>query len=143
LALVNAPEVLKTIAPHASRVLVLHGHRHIDWIGTYGDVVPCSASSTTLSDAAEHRRSFHIHDVALCALYYFGSILVRSGPAPRSEAAPTEDLGATFAQIIDTIHQVFSAIANILSVTANTLHGLAIPAVNCVAEIFPAGGSQK
>lgn len=65
LALVNAPEVLATIAPHASRVLILHGHRHIDWIGTYGNVVLCSAPSTTLSDVEKHRGSFHIHNIAL------------------------------------------------------------------------------
>jgi hypothetical protein len=40
LALVNAPDVLAAIAPHASRCLILHGHRHRDG-------------------------SFHIHEFAL------------------------------------------------------------------------------
>ena len=48
LALVNAPDVLSAIAPYASRCLVLHGHRHRDWIGTCRDVVLCSAPSVTM-----------------------------------------------------------------------------------------------
>ncbi len=67
LALVNAPAVLAAIAPHASRILVLHGHRHRDWIGTCGDVVLCSAPSATLgADRADkYRGSFHVHDLAI------------------------------------------------------------------------------
>ena len=65
LALVNAPAVLATIAPHASRIVVLHGHRHRDWIGAWGDVVLCSAPSAALgADRADkYRGSFHIHDL--------------------------------------------------------------------------------
>jgi Calcineurin-like phosphoesterase len=69
LALVNAPDVLAALAPHASRILVLHGHRHRDWIGAYGEVVLCSAPSTALgADGADkYRGSFHVHDLAFGA----------------------------------------------------------------------------
>jgi 3',5'-cyclic AMP phosphodiesterase CpdA len=69
LALINAPDVLAAIAPHAARVLVLHGHRHRDWIGTCGAVVLCSAPSAALGSEEEemYRGSFHIHDVAFGA----------------------------------------------------------------------------
>jgi 3',5'-cyclic AMP phosphodiesterase CpdA len=69
LALVNAADVLASIAPHASRILVLHGHRHRDWIGTYGKVVLCSAPSVTLGayGADMYRGSFHLHQVAIGA----------------------------------------------------------------------------
>jgi 3',5'-cyclic AMP phosphodiesterase CpdA len=69
LALVNAPDVLAAIAPYASRVLILHGHRHRDWIGTCGDVVLCSAPSVALESAGveEYRGSFHVHDLSLRA----------------------------------------------------------------------------
>ena len=67
LALVNAPDVLAAIAPHASRCLVLHGHRHRDWIGTCQDVVLCSAPSVTLGSQEDHRGSFHVHEFALGA----------------------------------------------------------------------------
>jgi 3',5'-cyclic AMP phosphodiesterase CpdA len=69
LALVNAPDVLAAIAPHASRCLVLHGHRHRDWIGTCQDVVLCSAPSVTMGSQGEgmYRGSFHIHEFAIGA----------------------------------------------------------------------------
>jgi 3',5'-cyclic AMP phosphodiesterase CpdA len=64
LALVNAPDVLAAIAPHASRVIVLHGHRHWDWIGACGKVVLCSAPSVTLGSHEKEtsRGSFHINE---------------------------------------------------------------------------------
>jgi hypothetical protein len=68
LALINAPDVLAAIAPYASRVLIFHGHRHRDWIGTCGDVVLCSAPSVVLGSKEEkekYRGSFHVHNVAL------------------------------------------------------------------------------
>jgi 3',5'-cyclic AMP phosphodiesterase CpdA len=64
LALVNAPDVLAAIAPHASRVLVVHGHRHRDWIGTCGEVVLCSAPSVALG-SDDFQGAFHIHELAL------------------------------------------------------------------------------
>ena len=66
LTLVNAPDILAALAPHASRILVLHGHRHRDWIGAYGDVMLCSAPSVALgADAADkYRGSFHVHELA-------------------------------------------------------------------------------
>ena len=69
LALVNAPDVLAAIAPYAKRVLICHGHRHRDWIGTCGDVVLCSAPSVALDSAGveEHRGSFHVHEITLGA----------------------------------------------------------------------------
>jgi 3',5'-cyclic AMP phosphodiesterase CpdA len=65
LALVNAPDVLAAIAPHAHRTLVLHGHRHRDWIGICGGVVLCSAPSTALGSygGEMYQGSFHIHEI--------------------------------------------------------------------------------
>jgi hypothetical protein len=48
LTLVDAADVLAAIEPYASRTVVLHGHRHWDWIGTRGGVVLCSAPSAML-----------------------------------------------------------------------------------------------
>jgi len=66
LALVNAPDVLAAIEPYASRTVVLHGHRHWDWIGTCGGVVLCSAPSASLGSQAGGRRvgCFRVHDLA-------------------------------------------------------------------------------
>jgi 3',5'-cyclic AMP phosphodiesterase CpdA len=65
-ALINAPDVLKAIASSRSPVLVLHGHRHRDWIGARGNVVICSAPSVTFGskNAKDVREgSFHVHDI--------------------------------------------------------------------------------
>lgn len=45
LSLANAPDVLAAFASHGAPVIVMHGHRHRDWIGTRGEVVLCSAPS--------------------------------------------------------------------------------------------------
>ena len=69
LALVNAPDLLAAISPYSRRVIVLHGHRHKDWIGVYGQVVLCSAPSTSLgSDSADgYHGCFHVHQLAVGA----------------------------------------------------------------------------
>ena len=69
LALVNASDVLAAIEPYASRILVLHGHRHWDWIGTCGGVVLCSAPSASLGSQTrdESAGSFHILDLVFDA----------------------------------------------------------------------------
>jgi hypothetical protein len=65
LALMNATDVLAAIAPHAHRTIVLHGHRHRDWIGICGGVTVCSAPSTALGsyDGQMYQGSFHIHEL--------------------------------------------------------------------------------
>lgn len=65
LALINAPDVLAAITPHAHRTMVLHGHRHRDWIGVCGGVVLCSAPSAVLGSYGGeiYRGSFHIHEL--------------------------------------------------------------------------------
>jgi 3',5'-cyclic AMP phosphodiesterase CpdA len=66
LALVNASDVLAVITPYSSHVLVLHGHRHRDWIGKCGFLVLCSAPSTSLGSQLEkYKGSFLIHELTL------------------------------------------------------------------------------
>ena len=67
LSLMNAPDVLSAISRHSSRVVVFHGHRHRDWIGTKGGVALCSAPSVALgSDGADlYRGCFHLDELAL------------------------------------------------------------------------------
>ena len=67
LALINAPDVLATLAPYASRILVLHGHRHRDWVGTCSGVVLCSAPSASLGSygGEMYQGSFRVHEFAL------------------------------------------------------------------------------
>ena len=69
LALVNAPDVLAALAPHADRTIVMHGHRHMDWIKTWGNMVLCSAPSVTLGSQEPECRSgaFHVNELAIGA----------------------------------------------------------------------------
>ena len=66
LALINAPDLVTAIAPHARRVIVFHGHRHRDWIGVCGQTVVCSAPSTSLgcNSADGYHGSFYLHQLA-------------------------------------------------------------------------------
>lgn len=64
LALMNASDVLAAISPHASRLLVLHGHRHVDWIGATGNTVLCSGPSVTLGPD-EYRGRFLVHEFTI------------------------------------------------------------------------------
>jgi len=66
--LIDAPDVLKVIASCQSPVLVLHGHRHRDWIGARGNVVICSAPSVAFgSKSAPDVRagSFRVHELSV------------------------------------------------------------------------------
>lgn len=67
LSLMNAPDLLNALAPHAARVAVFHGHRHHDWIGRTGDVVLCSAPSVALGSVGPdlYKGSFHLDELAM------------------------------------------------------------------------------
>ena len=49
---------------HARRILIMHGHRHRDWIGHCGDFGLCSAPSAVLGnyDGNYAEGVFHVHD---------------------------------------------------------------------------------
>jgi hypothetical protein len=63
LALINAPDLVAVLAPHARHVIVLHGHRHTDSSSVCGDIILCSAPSTSLGSNGidKYQGSFHIH----------------------------------------------------------------------------------
>lgn len=60
-ALINGSWFVRRLAALADRAVVMHGHRHIDWIGTCGPLKIISAPSPVMGatdDAATH---FYIH----------------------------------------------------------------------------------
>jgi len=65
LSLANASELLDLIAAHPSHVLILHGHRHRDWIGANDTLTLCSAPSVTLGSYNLDRSHgyFHVYDI--------------------------------------------------------------------------------
>ena len=63
-ALVNGSWFLRKLAPRAVRTLVMHGHRHIDWIGACGDLKIVSAPSPVMGATADAPTHFYIHTLA-------------------------------------------------------------------------------
>jgi len=62
-ALINGAWFLRVLRPYAARLVVMHGHRHIDWIGRCGELKLISAPSPVMGrpDKATH---FHVHSLA-------------------------------------------------------------------------------
>jgi hypothetical protein len=62
--LVNGSWFLRQLTPFAARTVVMHGHRHIDWIGACGDLRIVSAPSPVMGATEDAPTHFHIHTLA-------------------------------------------------------------------------------
>jgi hypothetical protein len=60
-ALINGSWFVRKIKSLAPRAIVMHGHRHIDWIGTCGKLRIISAPSPVMGATDEAPTYFHIH----------------------------------------------------------------------------------
>jgi 3',5'-cyclic AMP phosphodiesterase CpdA len=60
-ALINGSWFVRKIKPFAPRAIVMHGHRHIDWVGACGKLRIVSAPSPVMGATDEARTYFHIH----------------------------------------------------------------------------------
>jgi hypothetical protein len=63
-ALINGHWFIRQIAPLAIRSIVMHGHRHIDWIGRCAELVIVSAPSPVMEVTDELATYFYIHTLA-------------------------------------------------------------------------------
>jgi hypothetical protein len=63
-ALVNGSWLVRTLRPIAARTVVMHGHRHVDWIGACGRLKIISAPSPVMGATDDAPRHFHIHTLA-------------------------------------------------------------------------------
>jgi hypothetical protein len=63
-ALVNGTWFVRQLAPFAARSVVMHGHRHIDWIGACGPLKIISAPSPVIEGPDGGATHFHIHTLA-------------------------------------------------------------------------------
>lgn len=59
-ALINGSWFVRQLLPFADRIVVMHGHRHIDWIGACGGLRIISAPSPVM----EQPHCFYIHTLA-------------------------------------------------------------------------------
>jgi hypothetical protein len=63
-ALINGSWFVRELRPFAARAVVMHGHRHIDWIGACGDMRIVSAPSPIMASPDGKPTGFHIHTLA-------------------------------------------------------------------------------
>ncbi len=64
-ALINGSWFVRQLQQLGARIVVMHGHRHIDWIGHCGGLRIISAPSPVMESTGEHTTYFHIHTLCL------------------------------------------------------------------------------
>jgi hypothetical protein len=64
-ALVNGSWFVRKLRPFAARIVIMHGHRHKDWIGACGAMKIVSAPSPVMGATDEASTHFHIHTLAV------------------------------------------------------------------------------
>lgn len=63
-ALINGSWFVRQLQPMGQRIVTMHGHRHIDWIGACGSVRIVSAPSPVMEATNEQATYFYIHRLA-------------------------------------------------------------------------------
>ena len=63
-ALVNGSWFQRILKPYAARVIVMHGHRHVDWIGACGELKIVSAPSPVMAPDSKPTH-FYVHALGL------------------------------------------------------------------------------
>jgi hypothetical protein len=66
-ALINGQWFVRRLQAYADRIVVMHGHRHIDWFGRCGAFPILSAPSTVMAEADDSPARFYIHTIAIGA----------------------------------------------------------------------------
>jgi predicted MPP superfamily phosphohydrolase len=66
-ALINGSRFVRQLKPHARRLVAMHGHRHIDWIGRCGDLRIVSAPSPVMEATNDEPTAFYIHRLGAAA----------------------------------------------------------------------------
>jgi hypothetical protein len=64
-ALINGNWFVRKLQPLAGRAVVMHGHRHIDWMGECGGLRIVSAPSPVMEVTDEKDTAFYIHSLAI------------------------------------------------------------------------------
>ncbi|MDB5652011.1 MAG: calcineurin-like phosphoesterase family protein, partial [Hyphomicrobiales bacterium] len=63
-ALINGSRFVRLLGADAHRIVAMHGHRHIDWIGRCGALKIVSAPSPVMEALNEEATCFYIHTLA-------------------------------------------------------------------------------
>jgi hypothetical protein len=63
-ALINGSWFARRLRPLAARIVVMHGHRHVDWVGECGGLHIVSAPSPVMDATGAATTAFYIHHLA-------------------------------------------------------------------------------
>jgi hypothetical protein len=66
-ALINGNWFVRNMLPLAGKVILMHGHRHIDWVGHCAGLVVVSAPSPVMEATDDQTTAFYIHTLAIRA----------------------------------------------------------------------------
>jgi hypothetical protein len=66
-ALINGNWFVRSLAPLTGRAVLMHGHRHIDWIGQCAGLPIISAPSPVMEVTDDKDTAFYIHTLAVDA----------------------------------------------------------------------------
>lgn len=61
--LINGSWFIRKLGPYASRAIVMHGHRHLDWIGAFGPLKVLSGPSPVMGAIDGAATHFYIHNL--------------------------------------------------------------------------------
>lgn len=64
-ALINGNWFLRRLRPFAGRAVLMHGHRHVDWIGECEGLFIISAPSPVMEATDDMATAFYIHTIAM------------------------------------------------------------------------------
>lgn len=87
-ALINGSRFVRQLKPMSHRLVAMHGHRHVDWIGRCGPLKIISAPSPVMEATDDEATSFYIHTLAAAA---DGGLALLE--PQRIEVAPRPDAG--------------------------------------------------
>jgi 3',5'-cyclic AMP phosphodiesterase CpdA len=63
--LINGQWFVRRLQSYADRIVVMHGHRHVDWFGECSGFPILSAPSTVMSETRDAPTHFYIHTIAV------------------------------------------------------------------------------
>jgi hypothetical protein len=64
-ALINGNWFIRSLQKMAGRAVLMHGHRHVDWIGECAGLPVVSAPSPVMEVTDEKDTAFYIHTLAI------------------------------------------------------------------------------
>ncbi|MBS0252740.1 MAG: metallophosphoesterase [Proteobacteria bacterium] len=93
-ALINGSWFVRRMQRYGKKIVVMHGHRHIDWIGRCGELTIVSAPSPVMDVTDEKDTYFYIHNLGVGAdgqfmLFAPERIVLSGALSPASEAPAT------------------------------------------------------